>query len=165
MPHLELIHTIFGGHGGAISWPQMLARTLLVFAFGLLLVRLAGKRVFGKWGALDIIVAVIIGSNLSRTLTGNAPLVETLAATALLVILHALLTHAAVHLPALGPVLKGRSALLIRDGEIDSGALRRHGVGGHDLEQALHCAGLTGPQRVKAAYLERNGEISVIRSD
>lgn len=51
-------------------------------------VRIAGKRVFGKWAALDIIVSIMAGSNLSRALTGNAPLGGTLAATSLLMGLH-----------------------------------------------------------------------------
>ena len=63
----------------------------MIFVFGLALVRLAGRRVFGKWAALDIVVSIIIGSNLSRALTGNAPLWGTLAGTALLMALHWLL--------------------------------------------------------------------------
>jgi len=55
----------------------------VIFAFGLALVRLAGRRVFVRWAALDIVVAVVVGSNLSRALTGTAPLGGTLAASTL----------------------------------------------------------------------------------
>jgi len=163
MGPIEGLHAVIGAEDGAIAWWQMCVRASLIFVFGLALVRLAGKRVFGKWGAIDIILSVIIGSNLSRALTGGAPFLPTLAATALLVVLHWLLTGAAARLPWLGPVLKGSAARLIRDGEVDRAALRRHGVGDQDLEAALRGAGVLAPEAVAEAWLERNGDISIIK--
>jgi uncharacterized membrane protein YcaP (DUF421 family) len=165
MPDLSFLHDLIGRDGHDPVWWQMCARGVIVFIFGLGLVRAAGKRLFGKWGAMDIILSVIIGSNLSRSITGNSPFLPTLAATALLVALHAVLARMAVSIPALGPVLKGHPARLIEHGQVDHAAMRRHGVGHHDLEQALRCSGLTSPKGVAAAYLERNGEISVLKED
>jgi len=64
---MDRIARVFGG--GPLSALQECVRTVLVFAYGLLLVRLAGRRIFGKWSALDIIVSIMVGSNLSRALT------------------------------------------------------------------------------------------------
>ena len=89
---MEWIRTIFGAMLD-LSWVQECARAVLVFAYGLVLVRIAGRRVFGKWSALDIIVSIIVGSNLSRAMTGGAPLWGTLAATTLLMGLHRLTQH------------------------------------------------------------------------
>ena len=61
--------------GGHIAWWQMTVTGVLVFFYGLALLRLAGQRHFGKLAAFDIVLAVLIASNLSRTLTANAPLV------------------------------------------------------------------------------------------
>ena len=60
------------GPTGHITAAQECARTVIVFAYGLLVVRIAGRRLFGKWGALDIIVSLVVGSSLSRAMTGNA---------------------------------------------------------------------------------------------
>lgn len=163
MEALDPLHALIGSDEGEIAWWQMCNRAVLIFVFGLVLVRAAGKRVFGKWGAIDILLSVIIGSNLSRTLTGGAPFLPTLAATALLVLLHRIATEVALRLPALGPILKGRTARLIRDGEVDQAALRRHAVGEHDLEAALRGAGVLSADAVAEAWLERNGDISVIK--
>lgn len=76
------------GITGQVTWVQECARAALIFAYGLLLVRVAGRRAFARWSALDIVVAIIVGSNLSRSLTGSAPLFPTIAATALLMLLH-----------------------------------------------------------------------------
>ena len=133
---------LIGPDSGDISWWQMSVRAVLIFIFGLALVRIAGKRVFGKWGAMDIILSIVIGSNLSRALTGTAPLWPTLVATTLLVVLHAALAALAVRVRWLGPLLKGAPERLVKDGEVDERALRRHGVGTHDLQEGLRSAGV-----------------------
>lgn len=160
---MEQLYELIGRDGGDITWWQMSVRAAIVFFFGLVLVRAAGKRVFGKWTALDIVLSIIIGSNMSRALTGNAPFVETLIATSALVALHSLLIMASVRVPALGHLLKGRGVRLIEDGRTDHRAMRRHGIGEQDLEEALRQAGLDDPSGVRTAYLERNGDISVLK--
>lgn len=160
--HWEPLHDLIGRAGEPIGIVQMGVRGLVVFVIGLVFVRLAGKRLFGKWDALDIVIAVIIGSNLSRAMTGSAPFGPTLLTTALLIGLHAVLASLAARVPALGRVMKGRAVTLVRDGEIDVQACRRSGVGSRDLEQAFRLAGHVDAATVDAAWLERNGEISVI---
>jgi uncharacterized membrane protein YcaP (DUF421 family) len=160
---MEVFTEILGRDGEPLSWLQMSARAVVVFAFGVVLVRVASKRAFGKWDALDIIVSIVIGSNLSRALTGNAPLLPTLAGSLTLVLLHGLVAHAAVLIRPLGPLLKGTASRLVTDGQVDEAALRRHGIGRHDLEEALRCSGVEDVAKVRAAYLERNGSISVVK--
>ena len=53
------------GSTHAVTWWQECTRTVVVFCYGLAVVRLAGRRVFGKWAALDFIVSIIVGSSLS----------------------------------------------------------------------------------------------------
>jgi uncharacterized membrane protein YcaP (DUF421 family) len=157
------LHDLIGRQGGDIAWWQMSLRAIIIFAFGIALVRIAGKRLFGRWGAMDIILSVIIGSNLSRCLTGNAPFIETLVATAALVLLHGMLAAAAVRLHWLGPLLKGAPVQIIRGGDADDRLLRRHGVGRHDLEEALREGGAKNLDDVDEAWIERNGDISVLK--
>jgi uncharacterized membrane protein YcaP (DUF421 family) len=97
---------VFGAMGD-VSWFQECARSVLIFAYGLALVRMAGRRIFGKWSRSTIIVAFVIGSNLSRALTGGAPLWGTLAATTLLVALHRVLAHLVSRSAPLSRVIEG----------------------------------------------------------
>ncbi len=64
------------------SATQECARAVVIFAFGLLLMRFSGRRIFAQWSALDIVVAFTAGSNLSRAITGPVPLFGTMAAMA-----------------------------------------------------------------------------------
>lgn len=159
---MDSLHMIVGREGEALLWWQMCLRALTVFAYGLLLIRLAGKRLIGRWGAFDLIIYVVLGSMLSRALTGNAPIVGTFAAAAVLVAVHSLLAAGAVRWRWLGGLMKGKAARLAVDGELEAGAMKRHAIGRRDLEEALRTAGLSGLDGVKEIWVERNGEISVI---
>src|SRR5918912_2298286 len=99
-----------------LAWWQECIRGGVIFLYGLALVRIAGRRVFGKWAALDIIVSIVVGSNLSRALTGSAALWGTLAATTLLMALHWILAHAAARSSRLSSLLEGPAIELARDG-------------------------------------------------
>jgi uncharacterized membrane protein YcaP (DUF421 family) len=153
------------GTMGHVTWTQECVRGLLVFLYGLVVLRIAGRRVFGKWSALDFIVSIMIGSNLSRALTGNAPLWGTLAATTLLLVLHWLLARAAAHSTRLSRLLEGHAIPLGRGGKVDVSALRRHGVSGADVDQALRAAGLEAASGTRLVVLEPSGRISVLRAD
>ncbi|MDX3911126.1 MAG: DUF421 domain-containing protein [Sphingobium sp.] len=159
---MEWLERLTGSQGDVLWW-QMCLRSLIIFFFGLLLLRFSGKRVRGRWGAFDIVLFVIIGSNLSRALTGNAPMISTLAATTALVVVHMLLAKAAVYWRPLGPLLKGHSARLAQDCQVDEAAMKRHSVGRGDLDEAVRTAGLKGMHDVAEAWIERNGHISIIR--
>ena len=135
----------------------------MVFIYGLALVRLAGRRVFGKWSAVDIIVSIVVGSNLSRAITGGAELWSTLAATTLLMVLHWILSHAAARWPRLSHLLEGRPIDLARDGRLDERALARHAVSEADLNEALRGSGLDSVEGTRRVVLEPGGRIDVLK--
>ena len=139
------------GRDNDITLAQECARAAVVFLYGLVLVRLSGRRAFGKWGALDIVVSIIVGSNLSRALTGSAPFAGTLAATAVLMLLHWLFALAAARSPALSRLIEGGAILLARDGRIEHGVRIRHTVSEADIDEALREKG--------AADLAENSDV------
>ena len=159
------LHAAFGHHEDGVSWWQMCARSSVLFLYGILLLRLAGTRIFGKSVPLDIVMSVIIGSNLSRTLTGSAPLVEVMIATAWLLALHWALAHFAQRHRWFSNLVKGKPHELVSDGEIDWAAMRHEGLGMRDLETALRDAGLDDVGRVQCATLERDGSITVLKRE
>lgn len=144
----------------SLTLGQECVRAVLIFVYGLLLVRLAGRRLFGKWAALDIIVAVLIGSNLSRALTGGAPLAGTLAATTLLVFLHWLISQAAARSRILSRLVEGRGVELVRDGKIDSRVAAWHSVSRADIDEALRRTGIQHIEDAARVTLEPSGNMT-----
>ena len=155
-----------GSADGVITFEQMLVRAVVVFLIGLTLIRLATPRIFSsKATPLDIILSVIIGSNLSRTLTGNAPFFEVIAVTVLLVLLHAFIAKIAARFRSVANLVKGKPLELVRNGEVDEDAMARAAVGARDLEAALRDAGGKEIEEIELAVLERGGDIDVILRD
>lgn len=153
------------GSGSDLAWYQECARAAVVFVYGLVLVRIAGRRIFGKWSALDIVVSIIIGSNLSRALTGNAQLWGTLAATTLLVALHWVLARLVATSPAFSRIIEGRAVELARHGAPKGSARQRYAVSEADLDEALRQSGVDDIAHARIVTLEPSGKITVLKHD
>lgn len=153
------------GTKDAITWYQMCLRAMVVFAGALVLVRLGGKRAFGKNTSFDIVLGVILGSVLSRAVTGNAPLLPTLAASAALTLLHLALARLAFHSRRFGRAIKGSHTCLLADGKYQRDAMHRTSMTEHDLQEGARLRGHDDVTRLRAIYLERNGELSIVTPD
>jgi uncharacterized membrane protein YcaP (DUF421 family) len=79
----------------------------------------------GKLAAFDIVLAVLVGSNLSRALTANAPFGPTLAATAAIALVHWSITFLALRSRLVDKLVKGDVVSLVLHGEVDWRAMRR----------------------------------------
>lgn len=157
------LRPIIGADADTILWWQMVVRGLLIFVYGLVLVRVAPIRSFARMGAFDIVLVVILGSILSRALTANAQFLPTLAAATALVLFHGLLGWVSIHSRGFGYLVKGKPIRLIRNGRIDERAMRQALMNKGDLELALRSNGVAEAGEVEAAYLERNGKITVVK--
>jgi uncharacterized membrane protein YcaP (DUF421 family) len=147
-----------------LSSRHMMVRAVLVFAFAVALVRIGKKRFISENTAFDMILGVMLGSILSRAITGQSPFVATLGAALVLVGFHWLFAQIAVRWDLFGTLIKGSTRVLVRDGNVDWQAMRRSNLSRNDLLEALRLkASLSDWTQVKEARLERNGEISVIR--
>ncbi|TGN43642.1 DUF421 domain-containing protein [Paracoccus liaowanqingii] len=144
----------------------MVVRAVVVFAFAVLIVRMGEKRFIGKNTAFDVILGVMLGSVVSRAITGQSPFIPTLCAAVVLVALHWLFSRIAFRWSPFGTLIKGRTRILVHDGEVDWEAMSRSNLSRDDLLGALRLkASITDWANVKEARLERNGEISVIQNN
>jgi len=145
-----------------VTLAQECARAVLIFAYGLVMLRLSGRRTFARWSALDLIISIVVGSALARTMTGNAPLGGTLAAVAVLVVLHIAFSIAVARSAWLSDIVEGSAVTLGRGGAVDEEMRKRHYISSEDLTEALRRQGVERIEDTKAIYLEANGKISVI---
>jgi uncharacterized membrane protein YcaP (DUF421 family) len=151
-----------------VTLAQECARAVLLFVYGLVLLRLSGRRTFGHWSALDVILSIIVGSALGRAMTGSAPLPGTMAAAAVLTLLHAMLGQAVARNALLARIVEGRAITLARDGTVDQDACKAHMISKADLAEALRQQGLNPDaelDNVKRVTLEPSGKISVVKRD
>jgi uncharacterized membrane protein YcaP (DUF421 family) len=59
-------------------------------------------------------------------------------------------------------LIEGRPIILIHGGHVDRKAMRNAQMTMHELESALRAEGCCGPEMVRFALLENNGNVTVI---
>jgi uncharacterized membrane protein YcaP (DUF421 family) len=148
-----------------LGFSHMVWRAITVFVFAVVLVRLADRRFLGRYAGFDVIFGVILGSVLSRGINGQAAFFPTLGASAVLVVLHGILSTVTYRSHTLSQLVKGRARTLVCDGKIDHDEMRRCKITIDDLDENLRINGNEKePDHVAEARLERNGSISVVRA-
>ena len=142
---------------------QLSSRGILVLVVALVLMRIGAKRALARKTPLDMILIVIVGSLLSRSINGSGPLFGTIAASFVLVILHRLLEFLAYTFHPLGVAMKGGPKVVIEDGHFIDRTLRQNHITTGDVEEDLRLKGKTEDiSKVRIARVERSGEISFL---
>jgi uncharacterized membrane protein YcaP (DUF421 family) len=142
---------------------HMALRALIVFILAIIMLRIGNKRFMGKSTAFDVMLGIVFGSTVSRAITGNAPFFPALVASLILVLLHWITAAIAFRSHGFGQMVKGHNRLLVRNGEILWGEMKKGHVTESDLHEALRNQGKPADvKQVKEAHLERNGDISII---
>jgi uncharacterized membrane protein YcaP (DUF421 family) len=162
---MDWFRLLIGPDNGSADTLQLSVRAVLLLLFGIACIRIAGRRTFARASPLDIIVAIVVGSNISRIMTGRAAFWPSLAATLVLVVLHRLLAMGSLRWHWIGRLLKGEPAIILRDGRPDRAVMDRHGVTDADLLESLRLKQVERPDQVALATIERGGQISVVPKD
>lgn len=147
-----------------LTFFQTAFRAVIVFIAALVMVRFASKRFLSKMSAFDAILGFILASMLARAVNGSASFFPTLGGGFVLVFLHRFVGYLACKSHRFGNLVKGHCSRVIKDGVVDERVMRKHNLTPHDLEEELRLNGnVEEPGKVKAAYLERSGKISVVK--
>jgi len=162
----EIISQVLGLEQDDLSVWHMAIRAFVVYVAALAMVRLGEKRFRGENTAFDLILGIILGSVVSRAVTGQAPFLPTLGAGFVLVGLHWLFSVLSFHSDRFGTLVKGSHRTLVKDGEILWDEMQESHITKNDLLDALRTqANIADVGQVKEARLERGGGISVIPKD
>ena len=157
------INEIFGT-GEDLSPMQMAARAFVMFFIALLLIRLAGMRIFGIKTAFDNILVIMLGAILSRGVAGSSPFFSTVAAAAAMIAVHKILAWLAMKYIWIGKIVKGYRHSLYHDGMMREENLRKTSVSKDDLMEGvrleIHKNTL---EEVDQIFIEKTGEISVVK--
>lgn len=159
----EFLKPWLGVDGDLLTTPQMLVRGLIIFVIALVYYRLGSARIITKLSAFDVVLTIVMGSMLSRALTGGSPFIPTVITSLVLIAIHYSLAYLTYFSGLAGKVVKGDETLLYEEGEWRTGEMTSHQITKHDIRVALrsecHLDDIDVVQRI---YLERNGKISFV---
>ena len=142
---------------------QLTSRGILILLVALLLMRIGAKRALARKTPLDMILIVIVGSLLSRSINGSGPLFGTIAAASVMVALHRLMELTTYMWHPLGVVMKGAPGVIVEDGRFVRKTMVQNHVTTRDVEEDLRLQGKTDDiADVRIARLERSGDISFL---
>lgn len=160
---MQILIAVFG-EGKDISSLQMAMRAAATFFAALVFIRISGRRSFGQRSPFDYVVAILLGATLSRAIVGASPVVPTLVASLVIVLVHRALAWACIRSRALESLVVGVEREVYRDGKFNEREMLAALITRTDvLETVRQELGSDAVDRVKSAILERNGEISIIR--
>lgn len=154
---------LIGGTREELDFLQVMVRAIIIFVVAMVCIRISGMRAFAKNSALDVVVHIIIGSILARTIAGNVPFLPSIAGALVFALTHRILASVAVRNDWVSNFLKGKAYLLVKDGEMIPKNMRACNITRGDLLEGIRLNGHTNAiEDVQEAYFERNGQISTI---
>ena len=150
-----------------IEWSKALeiaARVAIVYVGCIVLVRLSGRRELSQLGPLDLLAMLLLSETVSPALTGGDETVTGgLVAATTLMGLCVITSWIVFKSRKVERVLQGRAALLIQNGRVDRKVMHDFRIADDDLKTVLHQHGMLHVNEVARAYLEPDGEITMIK--
>src|SRR5947208_6895714 len=113
----DVINNLWG-EGEYLNPLQMSVRAFVMFLIALLFIRLSGKRAFAKKSPFDNVIVIMLGAVLARGVVGASPFFSTVAAAAMMMIIHRILAWSSVKSKIVNTLLKGEIIPLYSDGKI-----------------------------------------------
>ena len=145
---------------------NVLLRTLIIYGFLLLIMRLMGKRQLGELEITDLVTTLLISEIASLPLTEtNIQLHHALLPILTLAVLEVGLSFLLLKRPLFKRLLVPRPTILMKQGVPDRKAMKKARLSCEELLSQLRLKGVNDPQSVEFAVMESNGQISVIESE
>lgn len=149
--------------GHELDSASLVARTVIVVFLAIVFARMAKKRFIAQASAIDLMIAVIFGSLLSRSINGSGNVVDCITAGLTMVVLQRVLEHASCRSVWIHSLVKGHCEPIIVDGVVDEKLLQHHGLSHQEPIAELRLnANTEDPADVRLAVFERSGQVSAL---
>ncbi|MFW7342661.1 YetF domain-containing protein [Pollutimonas sp. H1-120] len=142
---------------------ELIVRGTITYWFIFALLRLAGRRDFGSVGMANILLLVMIADAAQNGMAGDyKTITEGMILIATLVFWSVLVDRLCYFVPAARVVLEANRLCLVKDGQIQRRGMRREYITEDELMAELRKNGIDDIKKVRRAYMEEAGDISVL---
>jgi uncharacterized membrane protein YcaP (DUF421 family) len=142
---------------------ELIVRSVIVYAFLLILLRITGKRQVGQLAPFDLVLLLVLSNAVQNSMNGgDNSLVGGLVSASTLVFLNLAIGAATFKSKRLEALIEGRPEVLVHNGKLYEQVLYKAKLTRHELNAALRQAGCECVEDVRLAVLENNGSISVV---
>ena len=141
---------------------KVIFRTILMYVFVTISVRLMGKRQIGDMQPTELVVTLLISEIAAIPLQDiSQPISVGLVAIFMLVLLEILASVIILKNLRLRRIFSGKSVAVIKNGTIDQKAMQNLRITVFDLVEMLRMQGIFELDDIESAFLEVNGNLSV----
>lgn len=148
--------------GQASSAWEVAAKAGLMYATALLALRVGERRTLAQWTIIDFATAVAMGAIIGRTaIAGTQSYLTGAVAVCTLVVVHRVASVLRFR-PLLGKLFDHRIRVLVADGRLRSGELRKCGLTDGDLFTQLRQRGVFAIKDVRYVLYEPKGSITIV---
>jgi uncharacterized membrane protein YcaP (DUF421 family) len=149
-----------------ISVAEKILRSVLIYAFLVVALRVVGKRELGQANTLDLVVLLLVANAVQNGIIGNDNSVTgALIGAVTLFVVNEAINRTTYALPWASRALEGEPTVLIQNGKPVHKALFRSGISLPDLRAIARRQGYDDLGQVHTAILETNGVISMFKKD
>jgi uncharacterized membrane protein YcaP (DUF421 family) len=143
---------------------EIVVRVAFIYLACIVLLRVSGRREMSELSQLDLLVMLLISETVSPALTGGDESITggAIAATSLFV-LYGATGWLAFRYRRVEKLIQGQAAVLIEDGRVLPDVLQKFRITDDDLRTTLHQHGVLHVAEVKRAFIEPDGEITLIK--
>lgn len=141
----------------------IIVRISVMYLYALALVRISGKQTLGQLTAMDFVVTLIVGDLVDDIVWAEIPVLQGMVAFAVVVFAHMLVTFISSRNVGFYRLVTPPENLLIENGKLVQKSLRQERMRPEEVQSELRLKGEDHPSEVKQAWLEPNGQVSVVK--
>ena len=142
------------------------ARSIAVYAFMLIAIRLSGKKELSQLNTSDVVLILLISNAVQNAMVGsNSTLSGGLVAAGVLFLANYIIKKAMFKNKGLQNLISEHPEVLVHDGILNTKVLDRLDISTDELKEAMREHGVEHLAQVKLAMLEVDGNISIISTD
>jgi uncharacterized membrane protein YcaP (DUF421 family) len=145
---------------------EKVLRSIAVYLFLVLALRLAGKRELAQLNSLDLVVLLLLSNTVQNAIIGpDDSLLGGLLGAAVLMVANYAIVRAGFRHPGLARTLEGTPTVLVDQGRTLDGNLRRYLITREELLAAVRRQGARNLEDIEVVVLEANGALTVEQHD
>ena len=141
----------------------LILRTVLIYVFLILTMRLMGKRQIGELEVTDLVTTLLLSEIASLPITNrDIPVAFAIVPMVILLSLEVFSSYILLSAPKLKILLSAPPTVLIQRGKLIQSALRETRITVEELMSEVRQQSLTALSQVEYAILEKNGMLTVL---
>lgn len=147
-----------------ISLAELVVRTACIFFGCLIIFRFVPRKVLAKIGLGDLLLIAVFAGAVRNGLVGKSDSVtDSLLVMVILVALDWVVEFTGSVFPRIGKLLYPKPIKLVHDGRIIKRGLDHSMISEEQLMTRVRAEGLVDIRQVKAAFIEANGKITIVK--